>query len=361
MAEKTSLLIYGANGYSGAIVSRLAAAQGLAPILAGRDGSAVAAIAAAGGLRARTFGLSDPAAVAAGLEGIAVVLHCAGPFSRTARPMIDACLRTGTHYLDITGEFEVFQTCEARDAEARASGVMLLPGCGLDIVPSDCLAAHVKRRLPSATHLALGMDGVDRPFSLSVEMSQGTLRTMIESDKFHHGLVREDGLLKVVPLAQRTRLIDMGRGPRRAVTIPWADVVTAYHSTGIANIEFYLAAPRPVAWLLRALGPALDLAPVQRALKAAVRLRPAGPTDATRAHGQVHLWAEARDGARTVSARLKTPQGHVLTAEAALTIARRVLSGDHKLGYQTPSSAYGPDLVLEIPGCARSDEPPRGS
>ena len=86
-------------------------------------------------------------------------LHCAGPFSRTWRPMYDACLGTGTHYLDITGEIDVFEALAARDRAARDAGIMLLPGVGFDVVPSDCLIADLAARHPGGTPREAGPRG----------------------------------------------------------------------------------------------------------------------------------------------------------------------------------------------------------
>jgi short subunit dehydrogenase-like uncharacterized protein len=349
MADR--LLIYGANGYTGTLIARLAAQKKLEPILAGRDREAVARLASSLRFAHRAFALTDPAAVDEGLEGIAAVLHCAGPFSLTADPMVEACLRRHVHYLDITGELTVFESHAAKDAQARAAGVMLLSGAGLDIVPSDCLAAHLKSRLPGATHLTLGLDAAP-------SISRGTVKTMIES--FHRGVVRENGRLVSVPAGLRTRTIDMGRGLVRGTAVPWGDVSTAYYSTGIPNIEVYVSTPpgtAAVSWLMRRLAWLLDLRPVQSLLKAGARLRPAGPTEAQRRSGSTHVWGEAHDGRRAVTSRLRAPEGYTLTAHTALEIATRVLRGDVKPGFQTPSSAYGADLILAVPGCTRSDEP----
>jgi short subunit dehydrogenase-like uncharacterized protein len=345
-------LIYGANGYTGALVARTAAARGQRPILAGRSAAAVEAIARELGLQQRVFGLDAPRVVDEALEGATVVLHCAGPFSRTARPMADACLRSKVHYLDITGEAAVFESLAARDREAKAAGVMLLPGAGFDVVPSDSLAAHLKRRLPSATHLALG-------FQPGGRVSRGTATTMIEN--LHRGgLVRRDGVLTPVPAAWKTRVIDFGRGPRTAITIPWGDVATAYHSTGIPNVEVYMAAPAALRLAVRAsryVAPLLASKPVQRFLKARIRAGAPGPTDAERARGKSYLWGEATDGAgRRAVSRLRTPEGYTLTVLAALAIVDKVLGGAAPPGFQTPSRAYGPDFVLGIEGVSREDE-----
>jgi short subunit dehydrogenase-like uncharacterized protein len=266
--------------------------------------------------------------------------------------MADACLRAGAHYLDVTGEISVFEMLAARDAEARAAGVMLLPGVGFDVVPSDCLANHLKRRLPTATHLALG-------FQASGGLSRGTATTMAEN--FHRGgAVRRGGVLTPVPAAWRTRTIDFGRGPVKAMTIPWGDVSTAWHSTGIPNIEVYMAGPaaqRVAARLSRYFGWLLGSGPVQRWLKRRIQARRPGPTDEQRARGRSLLWGEVSDdrGGRAV-ARLSGPEGYTLTALTSLAVVERVLAGEAPAGFQTPARAYGADFVLQIPGVERRDE-----
>ena len=346
-----SWLLYGANGYTGELIARMAVAGGLRPILAGRSAEPVRKLAHRLGLEARVFGLEDPQALAAGLGGGAVVLHAAGPFLRTSRPMARACVSARAHYLDITGEAAVFEALAARDAEAKAAAVMLLPGVGFDVVPSDCLAAHLARRLPSATHLSLAFLGLGG-------VSRGTATTMVEN-LGEGGLVRRDGRLTRVPSAWKTRSIDFGRGPRPCITIPWGDVSTAYHSTGIPNIEVYMAAPaalRVFSLASRHLGGLLGSAPVQRFLKRRIRAGAAGPSDEQRARGRSFLWGEATSvqGGRVVS-RMTTPEGYTLTARTALAIVERVLAGAAPAGFQTPSRAYGPDFALSIEGVARED------
>src|SRR5438067_396726 len=197
-------LIYGANGYTGALIAREAWVRGHRPVLAGRNAPAVAALARELGLEHRTFGLDAPAAVAPSLAGLTAVLNCAGPFARTAGPLAEACLQARVHYLDVTGEIGVFEALAARDPEALVSGVMLLPGVGFDVVPSDCLAVHLKRRLPSATRLALG-------FHAQTRLSRGTALTVVESWA-QTGLIRQDGSLQRVPAAWKVRTIDFGKG-----------------------------------------------------------------------------------------------------------------------------------------------------
>jgi short subunit dehydrogenase-like uncharacterized protein len=211
-------LLYGSYGYTGELIAKEAVARGLKPVLAGRDQARLVAQAEALGLDCRAFALDEPRVIERALEDVPVVLHCAGPFSRTSKPIVDACLRTGTHYLDITGEIAVFEAVARRGAEAEAAGVMLLPGAGFDVVPSDCLAAYLGAQLPTASHLALAFQGVGS------RMSRGTAATMLEGLHLG-GAVRENGKIVRVPAAYKVREIDFGRGPTTAVTIPWGDSV----------------------------------------------------------------------------------------------------------------------------------------
>ena len=346
-------LIYGATGYTGSLIAREAAGRGLRPVLGGRSAEAVAALGAELGLEHRAFPLDSSAAIAAGVRGVRAVLNCAGPFSRTARPLADACLKTGTHYLDITGEAALLEAQAARDQEARAAGVVLLPGVGFDVVPSDCLAAHLKRRLPTATRLALAFRSAGR-------LSRGTALTALEGVA-DGGLVRKNGVLTRVPAAWKTRAIDFGDGqPVKAITIPWGDVATAYHSTGIPDVEVYLAAPwglRAAARLTRYAGWLVRRKVVQKWVGRRIRAGPPGPTADERRTNRCHLWGAVADPAgRTAVARQETPDGYDLTVQAALAAVSRVLAGAVPAGYHTPATAFGPNFVLELPGVTRKDE-----
>ena len=346
------IVMYGATGYTGQLVLDECLAQGVRPLLVGRDASAVRALAIRHGLDWRAAALDDACALDDALAGAALVIHCAGPFSRTSRPMADACLRLHVHYLDITGEIAVFEALAARDTEARAVGVMLLPGVGFDVVPSDCLAAHLKRRLPSATALTLAFYG-------GSGLSRGTATTMAENAG-SPGAVRRDGRIVPVPPAWRTRVVNFGEKALLTVTIPWGDVSTAYHSTGIPNIEVYAAAPPSAVRSLRLsryLGPILRTPWVRARLVAAIRRRPPGPSAEARAHSSAFLFGEVRDDAgRSAVSRLRTLDGYSLTAKTAVRAAQAAIGGKAIPGFQTPSRVFGADFILSIPGSTRTDD-----
>lgn len=348
MSER--FMIYGATGYTGKLVARTAKAQGLNPLLAGRNEARLKSIAAQHGFEYQAFSLDEQEALDAGLSQVDAVLHIAGPFSQTSKPMVDACIRTGTHYLDITGEIDVFEACAARDEEAKKAGVMLMPGVGFDVVPSDCLAAHMKARLPDATELTLGISGLGH-------MSHGTAKTGVES--IGKGTrVRRDGRIVTARKTPR-REIDFGEGAKQGVAIGWGDVATAWHSTHIPDITVYFeSSPQleQMAKMGRIARWVMSRGPMQRALKKRIEQQPEGPTDAERREGYALLFGEAvnAEGER-VQTRLRTPEGYTLTALTTLEIVGRVLAGEVKPGFQTPSLVFGPDFITEFEGCAWQD------
>jgi len=347
----SNFLLYGATGFVGQAIARLAVETGLEPVLAGRDPVRVEALASELGVGHRVFDLRDSHNVEEALKDMTVVLHCAGPFIHTYEPMVEACIQTGTHYLDITGEIPVFEGLAARDSGARARGVMLLPGVGFDVVPTDCLAVHLKGRLPSATHLRLAFAREGPAGS-----PPGTQRT--SNELLHYGIhVRRDGRLVIPRQKTKTHLVDFGRGPLEATLYPWGDVFTAYFSTGIPNIENYVPLSESARnKLARAysLRPLLKFPIVRNMLKREIR---PGPSAEKLAHTVMHVWGEVEDdqGGKAVS-RLHGPEaGVVWTSRAALATVRKVLSGDTSPGFQTPGMAYGPDFVLECEGVTRED------
>ncbi|BBM83116.1 saccharopine dehydrogenase family protein [Candidatus Uabimicrobium amorphum] len=343
-------MIYGANGYSGHLIARMAVDQGMKPIIAGRNVEQLTKISTELSLEKRIFSLDDVDKIVENIQDIDVVLHCAGPFSRTASPMVEACLKSKTHYLDITGEMGVFASVQQQDDAAKQQQIMLMPGVGFDVVPTDCMAAHLKKRLPTATHLALAFQG-------SGGISHGTATTMAENAG-NGGCVRRDGKLVKVKSAWKTRSIDFGYGKTKAITIPWGDVFTAYYSTNIPNIEVYMAAPfamRFGAKATRRLGFLLSSSPVQNYLKKRIKAQPAGPSDQERMRGRCLVWGEVKDGEKTLTSILEGPEGYTFTAIAALKIVQKVLEGEIKAGFQTPSLVYGSSLVESCEGVVLKD------
>lgn len=339
-------MIYGANGYTGKLIAKQARQRGLKPILAGRNRETIQTLATETGFDYLVFDLDDEAAAKVALEGVSIVLHCAGPFSATSQPMIDACLESGCHYLDITGEISVFANAHRQSDEAMRADIVLMPGVGFDVVPTDCLAATLVKALPAATSMVLAFESGGR-------MSPGTAKTSIEG-LAGGGCVRKDGKLKWVPLAWKTREIRFKHGKRLAVTIPWGDVFTAYISTGVPDIEVYMAVPPSYVLRmkrLRMVKPLLSMQWVQNMMKRRIEKSVTGPEVGERQTSQMELWGEVKsaDG-RSASATMTTPDGYDVTVTASLGIVEHLLENDVEGGFYTPSLLLGADYAASLPG-----------
>lgn len=347
----TQFLIYGVTGYTGTLIAQEAVKRGLRPILAARNLDKLMPVARELGLDYCAFGLDNPDAIDQAFSKVSVVLNCAGPFSRTFQPLAQGCLRTRTHYLDITGEIAVFEAAATEDAGAKVAKIMIMPGVGFDVVPSDCLALHLKQRLPDATHLTLAIAGMS-------QISRGTATTMVEGQKTG-GMIRRAGTLCQVPLAWKMRKIDFGQGEVDTALLPWGDVATAYYSTGIPNIEVYASFPKVMRLPLlasRYLGWILGLPALERLQKQFIQKQPPGPNETERQEGFSLVWGEVKNsaGQHRVS-RLQCPEGYQLTALTALAIVEKVLANEVKVGFQTPAMVYGADFILAIEGVMRQD------
>jgi short subunit dehydrogenase-like uncharacterized protein len=350
MMQSNTFLLYGANGYTGELIARYAQQYNLQPVLAGRRKELIEPLASKLHLPYKIFDLDDSAALLDALKDVKVVLHAAGPFQFTAKQMINACLQTGTHYLDINGDIAIFEMIKQYDAAAKKAGIMLLPGAGFDVVPTDCIALQLKKLLPDAITLQLAFA------TLGGGLSHGTATTM--ANKLGEGgAVRKDGKIIRTPLGQKSMEIDFGIKKLFVMSIPWGDISTAHFTTGIPNIETYTGIAKKTYnilklqtlfnWLLRT-------SVIRNFIKKKINQKPAGPNDEQRSKATSLVWGQVINAAgKTATVRLSGPEGYTLTTHSALTIIQKVLSGNFITGYQTPANAYGENLVMEITGVQR--------
>lgn len=319
-SSRPALLVYGATGYTGRLVAEEAVRTGLDLAVAGRDRVKVDALAQRLGILGRVFGLDDPAVLRAELRGARVLLNVAGPFGETAEPLVDACVAEGVHYLDTTAELATYLLAEERSAAAAAAGVMLLPGVGWDVVPSDAVAVHAAARTPSPVRLRVALK-VTGGFSRGSVSSAAGIADLL-------GLVRADGeLVRTAELLPAT--FDLGTGAEEFNPVPMGDLVTAAHSTGLRDVAVFMRADGAIP------APGAEL--------------PEGPTAAERLEGRYWALAEVTDADGTVvRSVIETPTGYTYTQLSAVEAARRVLAGQHPAGFQTPSLAFGPDFAVGI-------------
>lgn len=342
-STEKSWILYGASGYTGELIAQESIRVGLRPVLAGRSEEKIRPLAEKLGLPFRVFSLG-PAEILKSLEDHWLVLNCAGPFSNTSKPLVDACIQSHTHYLDITGEIEVFESLFLRGNAAHFGGSVIIPGVGFDVVPTDCLALRLARELPGATSLELAFAGSTKP-------SRGTMKTMIETIP-GGGRIRKEGKITRVPHAYASKEIRFPHGHFWAVSIPWGDVSTAYYSTGIPNIIVYSVAPKKVIAVIkqmRWLAPILGLKSIQTYSKKKIEKHVQGPTREQRETGRMYLWGRVLNEGRSVEAWLEVPEGYRLTAMTAVQSVKRVLNDEVAAGVWTPAKAFGADFILGFP------------
>jgi short subunit dehydrogenase-like uncharacterized protein len=356
MAERKAkrpsrIMVYGATGFTGGLVTEAARTLPCELVLGGRDGRRLERMARPLGLRTRAFALGETAEIANALANVDLVLNAAGPFGATAVPLMAACVETGTHYLDVAGELSVFAAAHRYDTTARQRGIMLMPGVGFTIVASDCLAAHAAALLPGAKYLRLG-------FSQPAELSRGSLRTVV-AELRGRVTIRRAGRLSSISVGTLEREFDYGQGPQSSTALSFADVFTAHFTTGIPNIESYLEANA----LVRVTGPFLGQ------LTEVLRLTPFHPVMGVGLAGWPRMFppqsdrpahqvivAEVEDSwRRTRRVMMSTTDGYSFTACAAAHIMKRALTGEVASGFQTPAQLYGADLALAVPGTIRQD------
>lgn len=339
-------MLYGANGYTGRITAELAVARGMHPVLAGRRESEIKPLAEQLGLEWRCFDLSSPATIEKNIDDCALVLLHAGPFSATSTPFVNACLKTKTHYLDITGEIAVFDAIQSLDAQAKAAGVVLMPGVGFDVVPTDCLANMLVQKMPDATHLELAFAG-------DGGISPGTCKTMIQM-LGDGGKIRVNGNVVTVPSAHLRKTIRFSDRTLYCMSIPWGDVSTAFYSTRIPTIVVYTATPKPAAIISRLFNPFTSMMAkpsVQQFLNNLVDKHVHGPDAAMRAAGTSKLWGQVRNATgKSIDMRLDVAEGYQFTAFSSLACVNSVLEGRARSGTLTPAMAFGADFVLTIEG-----------
>jgi short subunit dehydrogenase-like uncharacterized protein len=352
MKRPHQIIIYGSYGYTGTVIVEECKNRNLDVLLAGRDSDKLKKQSDQIGFPYEAADVKDPSALKILLQKGRLVIHCAGPFQHTAKQMVEACLEAGTHYTDITGEYLVFELLAGYNDKAREKNITIMPGTGFDVVPSDCLALHLKKQLPTATHLQLAF------MASKGGVSRGTAKTMVEGLGVG-STIRSGGKLVDIPLGEKVIDVNFGSFQTNALCIPWGDISTAWRSTGIPNIEVYTAVSDKTiryAKLSRWFNWVMRSKVVKNFLTKKIDSRPAGPDEQKRTQGRSYLWGKVWDKeGKTAEARMETLSGYLLTARTAVFIAEKILGQNPKSGYFTPAQYFGSDLILEIEGTIRTD------
>ena len=330
MSGARSWMLYGAAGHTGALIAQHARTRGHQPLLAGRSAPAVTALAERLDLPYRALALDDPAALAAGLADVDLVLNAAGPFLHTAAPLAEVCLRAGVHYLDIGNELQVFRALYDLHQRAQRAGVTIIPGVGFGVVATNCLARYVSDAVGGAEHLEVA--------TRAATAQQGPgIAASVRENLPYGGWTRRAGHLQPQQLGSGTTTITLPDGPCRVMPLPTGDLEAAFQATGASDITAYSAVPGDPA-----------------ALKPHASETEAAGAQACRSFG----WARAAapDGA-TAQAWLQTGDSYAFTAAASIRAVEEALTRS-LTGALSPATAFGADFALTIPDTTRIDTIP---
>ncbi len=350
MKRKFQAIIYGAYGYTGELIVEECLAKGLDIIIAGRNAKKIETQGKQWNLPFRAVSLEDEAALHDLLLQAPIVINAAGPFVNTALTMIEACLKSKTHYLDINGDVKVFESIKAYGEKAKVAEIMLMPGVGFDVVPTDCMALALKKAMPEAEFLKIAF------VTVGGDVSHGTATTV--NGRLGEGaLKRKNGELVKTTFGGDGFWIDFGDKKRFVINIPWGDLSTAYVSTAIPNIETYIGATPKVFYFLKfqfLYNGILRKKWMRDRIQKKIDQRSPGPDAESRSKASTLVWAEVKNkSGKALSMKLRTPDGYTLTALASVLISRKILSGTFECGFKTPAMVYSENLIYELPGVVK--------
>lgn len=308
------LMIYGASGYTGRMVAEHARTHGIPLVLAGRSDQPLAELASKLGVEDRVFALDGEALIDRSLKDVAVMINAAGPFLRTAKPLMEASIRNDVHYIDTAAELDSYRLAEKLDAKATAAGVMLLPGGGGSVAMLGSLAGHAVTRAQEPRKISIAMH-------VSGGMSRGSAISAIEN-MTSETLARVNG--ELVAVANSIKKLDFGHGAVECFQVTPPDLITIWRATGVPNIETFV----------HVTGNGFP--------QGDVSLLPDGPSEDERLANRYQAVVEVTDAKGIVfRSLLDTVNGYSFTAMAAAEAGRRVLAGEVRSGFQTPAGLFG--------------------
>lgn len=322
--KKNKLLIYGAAGYTGTIIAARAKELNIDFEIAGREPYKTRKLAEELAVGYHIFDVDNEYAWEKALDGKQVLINAAGPFKFTAEQAMRACLKAGVHYLDISAELDTYRLAQSLDRETREAGIQLISGAGL-FVSYDALVVHLSKLVAEPEYLKVGFRHYGGFSRGSVLSSKNIADLGI--------LIRRNGEIVSNPDPQ-SKLFRFGQEEVECLPTPLGGIILSYKSTGIPNIEEFFSLKLPANELPDLTAESL----------------PDGPTKEERAAGRNGISAEltGKDG-KVVKAYVDAPSGYDLTPLSVIAVAHRILNGDFKVGYQSPGSAYGEDIINDIP------------
>jgi len=343
-------MLYGAYGYTGKLIAQEAKDRGHSPVLAGRSAENLIPLAEELNPDYIVMDLKNENNLKENIEGFDLVFHSAGPFKFTSTPMVKACLKTGTNYVDITGEISVFEQNFRYDSQAVEKEIVIISGVGFDVIPTDCLAKYVSNKIENPISLDIGITAMSNP-------SPGTLKTMLTHFDIGQLVRRKGNLISLEK--DDIRKIRFSDKERTVRPVTWGDLSTAYRSTGIPNITTYFPMPKRLPNLLEFIGVSklamMNDENSKKKVNKWVEENIYGPDEFKRQTYRCYIWASVKnDEGLEAQSWLETMESYRFTAVAGVRCVEKIFELGPK-GALTPALAFGDDFILEIPETKRLD------
>jgi short subunit dehydrogenase-like uncharacterized protein len=332
------IIVFGATGFTGRLVSEQLVARGQKPTLAARDAGRLEALAAElGGLDTAVADVSRPDSVRALVEAGDVLVTTVGPFSRWGGPALDAAIGAGAHYIDSTGEPAfIRRVFEHEGPRAERAGCGLLTSFGYDWVPGNLAGALALREAgEAATAVRIGY--FLRGEAAAGKMSGGT-KASAASASLEPGYSFRGGRLLTERGAARVHSFEIGGRSRAGVSAGSSEAFALPRiHPGLRDVDVYLGwfggTSRALSLVSLAMSGVGRIPGVTAGLRSAmarfVKGSTGGPDAAQRARSGSEVVAEALDPAGRVlsEVRLSGVDVYDFTGAGIAWAAERVAAG----------------------------------
>lgn len=245
-----TIVVYGATGFTGGLVCEELIDRGRDVVAAGRNFEKLQRLSTRLGetrdavATLRQGGVDDPDSLDRMLDGADVLINCAGPFTDVGRPVVEAAVRNGVHYLDTTGEQgfikRVRNACGERASER---GTVLMPACAFEYATGVMAGRLAMEQGETSIGVSYGVRNM-RP-------STGTQRSILRA-LAEPGVAWVDGRLVTRRPAARTHVFPTkGEMPSHGVWFPGGEALFLPQlDDALERVESYLTVgPRAARWL----------------------------------------------------------------------------------------------------------------
>ncbi len=350
-ARPEEIWILGAGGRIGSAVTANLAAQGLKPVLVGRESDGDR-------LRKTAADLGSRVVIANGIDSIvaeitrqrpAVVFNGIGNYAETAPVIARACM-PGGHYLDLAADLTAVPRLLDLGREAEQAGSTLVTGSGFGVLATEAVVIKLceDRPVPAAVRVdALA----------SVSLSAGVVGAAFAAsmiDMFATGGRRyTDGRMVTSRLGADLQNLTLPDGEQaKSASAPTAELLAAHRASNAPSVTV-TTGMAPTSRAVRAVAPLvgklLSIEPLRRFALSRMAKAKMKESPAPRRHSWGHAVVTWADGTRR-EGWLRADDGMAYTASVAASVAAHLARGEGRPGAYTPGALFGAGLAEQAGG-----------